>query len=64
MDMMERIVLDRRAPARLGNALSLAIIFAVFVLGAPPIVFIPIAFGGTTAYLHMRQHVLRRLDRH
>ena len=61
--MMERIVLDRRTPARLGNVLSLIILFAVFVLGAPPIVFIPIAFGGVTIYLYASERILRRLHR-
>lgn len=61
--MMERIVLDRRTPARLGNTLALITLIAVFVLGAPPIVFIPIVFGGATIYLYASERVLRRLRR-
>lgn len=58
---MERIVLAPRSASGLGVVLSLIALFAVFVLGAPPIVVIPIGVGGATLYIKAEQHFR---DRH
>jgi hypothetical protein len=56
MGLMERIVLAPRSASGLGVVLSFTALFAVFALGAPPIVVIPIGVGGATLYIKAEHH--------
>jgi hypothetical protein len=65
MDLMERIVLAPRSASGLGIVLSLIALVAVFTLGAPPIVVLPIGVSGATLFIKAEHHFRdRRWKRH
>jgi hypothetical protein len=59
MDLIDRLALARYAPSGVGVALSLVIAFAVFVMGAPTWILVPISLAGATVYAELRLRALR-----
>ena len=61
MELMDRLALARYAAFGVGTALSLVIAFAVFVLGAPPWILVPVSMAGATVYGEIRLRAQRRM---
>jgi hypothetical protein len=64
MDLIERLSLSRRAGFKVGTFMAVIIAFAVFALGAPPWILVPVSMTGATAFAAVQGRALRNLDRH
>jgi hypothetical protein len=60
---MERFAKSPRGAFIAGTVTSVVVLFAVFVLGAPPWILVPAVWIGATAYIEMGSWVDRRLGR-
>lgn len=63
MDLIERLSIGRMAGLKVGTSLAAIIGFAVFVLGAPPWIFVPVSMVGTTTFAAIQGRAMRNLDR-
>lgn len=63
MELMERIALLPHGGYAVGTAMAIVVAFAVFVLGAPPLILLPVGLIGATAYSELRRRALRNIDR-
>ena len=62
VDLMERLASPRGTMA-LSSAVSLAACIAILGFGAPPVIFVPIAYGGAVLHAAWSTRVKRRLGR-
>ncbi|HKI65769.1 MAG TPA: hypothetical protein VJ989_00695 [Solirubrobacterales bacterium] len=63
MDLIERLSVSRRAGFKVGTLMAAIIAFAVFVLGAPPWILVPVSMVGGTAFATVHSRALRNLER-
>jgi hypothetical protein len=63
MDLIERLSVTRRAGFKVGTLMAAIIAFAVFVLGAPPWILVPVSMLGGTAFVAVHGRALRNLER-
>lgn len=62
MDLIERLSVSRRAGFKVGTLMAAIIAFAVFILGAPPWILVPVSMIGATAFATVHSRALRNLE--
>jgi uncharacterized membrane protein YesL len=62
MELMERLALARRGGFVVGTMMAGVVLFAVFFLGTPPLILIPVSVIGSTIYMELRLHARRNLE--
>jgi hypothetical protein len=62
MELIERLSVSRRAGFKVGTLMAAIIAFAVFVLGAPPLILVPVSMIGGTAFAAVHSRALRNLE--
>jgi DMSO reductase anchor subunit len=63
LELIERFSLSRRAGFKVGTLMAVMIGFAIFVLGAPPVILIPVSVIGSTIHMELRLRAMRNLER-
>jgi len=63
MELIERFSLSRHAGFKVGTSMAVIIGFAVFMLGAPPWILVPVSLVGSTAFAEVHARALRNLER-
>jgi len=61
--MAGRLSTSRRAGFKVGTLMAAIIALAVFVLGAPPWILVPVSMVGSTAFAAVHSRALRNLER-
>lgn len=64
MELMEHLIMHRRAAWTMSAVLSAAAAVAIFGFGAPPVILVGVAWGGALAYGKALSWAERRLGRH
>ncbi len=62
MDLIERLSVTHHAGFKVGTTLATIIAFAVFVVGAPPWIFIPVSIVGTGTFGAVHSRAIRNLE--
>jgi hypothetical protein len=62
VDRIERFSISRRAGFKVGMLMSVLIGFAIFVLGAPPWILVPVSLAGATALAAVQARALHKLE--
>ena len=63
MDLIERLSISRRAGFKVGTFMTAIIAFAIFALGAPAWILVPVSMAGATAFAAVQGRALSNLDR-
>jgi hypothetical protein len=63
VDIVNRFVLNPHSGLVVGSVTAVVIGIAVFFLGAPPIILIPVGLLVTTLQLELKYRARRKLDR-
>lgn len=59
---MKRLVLAPHSALGAGTIMAALVAFAIFILGAPPWILIPVTWGGITLYAEMYSRAEGRFD--
>lgn len=62
MDLIERLSVTRHAGFKVGTLMAAIIAFAVFILGAPPWILVPVSMAGATAFAAIQGRAIRKSE--